>query len=80
LLTAATGTLLLWRKAGAYPDTTKKLFLGLHNWEIVAKYVGVVLAVALITMTVTGVIMSLRSWRKVSGTGRARSSRQRNGS
>ena len=42
LITAITGTVLLWRKDGIYDGETKGLLLGLHNWEIGAKYVGVI--------------------------------------
>lgn len=64
LLTAVTGILLLWRKAGVYGTETKNLLLGFHNWEIAAKYVGVILALGLIMMTVTGLSMLIKSWKR----------------
>ena len=54
LITAFTGMALLWRKAGVYGPDTKSFLIGLHNWEIAAKYIGVILAAGLIFMVVTG--------------------------
>ena len=48
------GHYLLWRKAGVYGPDTKSFLIGLHNWEIAAKYIGVILAAGLIFMVVTG--------------------------
>jgi len=64
LITALTGIALLWRKAGVYGSETKGLLLGLHNWEIAAKYVGLILALGLLFMTVTGLIIAIRTARK----------------
>ena len=55
LLTATSGAVLLFRKAGLYEYRVEDALLGLHNWEIVAHYVGLVLAAGLITIVVTGV-------------------------
>lgn len=59
LLTAITGIALLWRKAEVYGSDVKGLLIGLHNWELAAKYVGVILAAGLIYMAVTGLLMIL---------------------
>lgn len=64
LLTAVTGILLLWRKAGVYGPETKKLLLGFHNWEIGAKYIGVILALGLLLMTITGLALLIQSRKK----------------
>ena len=64
LLTAFTGIALLWRKDGVYSGDVKGVLLGLHNWEIAAKYVGVILATGLICMVVTGLIMLLGLLKK----------------
>ena len=60
LLTALTGVLLLFRKDDLYSSETKSFFIGLHNWEIAAKYIGVVLAVGLITMAITGFCIAVK--------------------
>jgi uncharacterized iron-regulated membrane protein len=60
VLTALTGLVLLWRKSNLYEKETKELLLGLHNWELAAKYVGAALAAALLLMTLTGIRMSVR--------------------
>jgi uncharacterized iron-regulated membrane protein len=57
LLTAITGIALLWRKAEIYGSDIKGVLIGLHNWEIAAKYIGVILAAGLIYMAVTGLLM-----------------------
>ncbi|MBT7068003.1 MAG: hypothetical protein HN919_17020 [Verrucomicrobia bacterium] len=60
LITALTGIALLWRKADVYGAETKGILIGLHNWEIAAKYIGVILAAGLICMVVTGLFMFIR--------------------
>jgi len=64
LITAVCGTALLWRKADLYGKATKERLLELHNWEIVAKYVGTALGLALIFMVVSGIKMLLGSGGK----------------
>ena len=54
ILTAVTGIILLWRKDDLYSASTKGTLLGLHNWEGLAPYIGVVLAAGLLFMTCTG--------------------------
>ena len=60
LITALTGIALLWRKAGIYGGESQRLILGLHNWEIAARYVGAILAGGLIFMAVTGLVIAVR--------------------
>ena len=59
VITAVTGILLLWRKTGYLGDKIKPV-LGIHNWEIVANYVGVILAGGLLVMTLTGVVLAVQ--------------------
>jgi len=69
LLTAVAGALLLLRRTGLYGFGARDVILGLHNWEIIAGYIGVVLALALAFMAVTGFLiflkMKLRRKKKV---------------
>ena len=60
LITPITGIILLFRKTGLYGDETQKLLLGIHNWEIAANYVGVMLALALIFVVATGLAMFIQ--------------------
>ena len=60
LLLSVTGLVLLGRKDNLYSQQTKRLLVGLHTWEIVAKYSGSILALSVLTMVVTGLIMSLQ--------------------
>jgi uncharacterized iron-regulated membrane protein len=64
ILTAATGIVLLWRKAGIYGKETKDLLLGIHNWEIGAGYIGIILALGLSCMAVTGLIILIQTQRR----------------
>jgi len=64
LLTSLTGILLLWRKDDVYGKEVKDLLIGLHNWEIGMKYIGVILALGLILVTITGLMLALESYRK----------------
>ncbi len=64
LIAAVTGIALLWRKSGIYEKETTGFLVGLHTWEIVAQYIGVIFSAALICMTVTGLIMLVRSAKK----------------
>ncbi len=60
LLTSLTGIMLLFRKDDLYSGEAKSFLIGLHNWEIAAKYVGVVLAAGLITMIITGFFIAMQ--------------------
>jgi len=64
LLTSLTGILLLWRKDDVYGKEVKDLLIGLHNWEIGMKYIGVILALGLMLVTITGLMLALQSYRK----------------
>ncbi len=60
LLVSATGLTLLGRKDNLYGQETKKLLIGLHTWEIAAKYSGSILAMGLITMVTTGLVLTVQ--------------------
>lgn len=64
LLTSVTGIALLWRKDDLYSKETKKLLIGLHNWEFGAKYIGSILAIGLITIVISGLILAYRTKSK----------------
>ncbi len=64
IITAVTGAVLLWRKAGVYSSETKGSLLGWHNWEGAAKYLGVILAVLLLAMTLTGLLLAIKSMKR----------------
>ena len=50
---------LFWRKEGLYTERVKEFLVALHTWEIAAKYVGIILAVALVVMSVSGLMLVL---------------------
>ncbi len=60
LITPITGIILLFRKTDLYGKETKEFLLSLHNWEIAANYVGIILAAGLIFIVSTGLIMFIR--------------------
>ena len=64
LITALTGMALLWRKAGVYGPDIKNFLIGIHNWEIAARYIGVILAAGLIFMVVTGSLIFIKLIRR----------------
>jgi uncharacterized iron-regulated membrane protein len=64
ILTAVTGMVLLWRKTGVYGKETKEFLLGIHNWEIGAEYVGIILSLGLFCMAVTGFIILIQTHRR----------------
>lgn len=57
LLSALSGGFLLFRKAKLYDKDLKELVVSLHTWEIVAPYVGLVLALGLLIVTISGIIL-----------------------
>ncbi len=61
ILSSLTGIALFFRKDDLYSKDTKNLLLGLHNWEIVTKYVGIILALALLFISVTGIMIFLKN-------------------
>lgn len=63
LLTAVIGSLLLFRNTQILSNRTFVILIGIHNWEIVAHYVGVILAVAIIFMSISGIILFVQFMR-----------------
>ena len=57
LFVSVTGILLLFRKTGFYPKSTKSTLVSLHTWEVIMPYVGMILGFALIFITITGMIL-----------------------
>ena len=64
IITGTTGAILLWRTTGRYGHEVHERLIGLHNWEGVGQFVGVILAAGLLTMTVTGVTLRVQMWRR----------------
>lgn len=64
LLTSLTGIILLFRGDGLYSKEMKDLLIGLHNWEYGAKYIGVVLGIGLIVVTISGMALFLKTRRR----------------
>ncbi len=60
ILTATTGIVLLWRKTELYGPEVKDTLLGLHDWEGLAPYIGVILAGGLLFMSCTGLALLRR--------------------
>jgi len=57
LFLSVTGIILLFRKTGLYPKSTKSTLVSLHTWEVIMPYIGMVLGLALIFITITGMII-----------------------
>ena len=64
LLTASTGMILLWRNAELYGPKVMHSLLGLHNWEGLAPYIGMVLASGLLFMACTGLAIMAATYRR----------------
>ena len=62
LLTSFTGIALLFRKDDLYSKEIKNMLIGFHNWEVGAKYIGIVLAFGLIFMSISGLILAYKSF------------------
>ena len=62
IVTAVCGLLLLYRKTGLYEreGEFRESIEHLHNYEIVAPYVGTLLSVLMIAVAVTGVAILLQ--------------------
>lgn len=63
ILTALTGIALFFRKDDFYGKEIKGLLIGLHNWESGAKYIGIVLALGLISICVSGLMLFFKTKR-----------------
>lgn len=57
LLSASSGCILLFRKTGLYSKEIKSFFVGLHTWEILMPYIGGVVGIGLLAMTISGIIL-----------------------
>lgn len=64
ILTSLTGIALLFRKDGLYSGEMKSFLIGIHNWELGAKYIGAILALALIFVSISGFMIGLKSRKK----------------
>ena len=58
ILVGITAIPLFWRNDDVYSSSTKRFLVSLHTWEIAAKYVGVIMALSLISLSVSGLIMA----------------------
>lgn len=61
ILTSLTGIALLFRKSDMYGKPIKELMIGLHNWEIVAPYIGAILGFALLALTISGLLIFFKT-------------------
>ncbi|MCI5218590.1 MAG: PepSY domain-containing protein [Candidatus Electrothrix sp. LOE2] len=57
LLLAASGSALLFRKAGVYSKDTKEFLVSIHTWEIIAPYIGMIAGLGLLAVVITGIII-----------------------
>ena len=57
LFAACSGAFLLFRKTKLYDKEIKELAVSLHTWEIIAPYIGLILALGLLAVTVSGMIL-----------------------
>jgi uncharacterized iron-regulated membrane protein len=57
ILFALSGSALLFRKAGVYSKEIKSFFVSIHTWEIAALYIGMIGALGLLTVVITGIII-----------------------
>lgn len=57
LFAACSGAFLLFRKAELYSKEAKELAVALHTWEIIAPYIGMILALGLLSVTISGIIL-----------------------
>lgn len=64
LLSSLTGISLLFRNDEIYSKETKSLLIGLHNWEYGAKYIGAILGIGLIAVTISGIVLFIRTRKR----------------
>lgn len=61
IITSLTGIALLFRKNKIYSKEVKELLIGFHNWELATNYLGAVLGLGLLIVTVTGILLFLKT-------------------
>lgn len=68
VLAGLTALPLFFRDNGFYPKSIKYLLISIHNWEIALNYSGLLLALALFLMSLTGILMTfqkvMNAWAK----------------
>jgi uncharacterized iron-regulated membrane protein len=57
IILAISGCMLLFRKTGIYGEDTKSFLVSLHTWEIIASYIGLVIGLGLLVISITGIIL-----------------------
>lgn len=60
MVASLTAIPLFFRETGLYSDDVTKTLVFTHTWEGAVKYAGILMALALIFMSCTGVVMTLR--------------------
>ena len=61
IVASLTAIPLFWRNDEIFPESTRKLLLAIHTWEIGARYIGTILALVLIALSITGLILASRN-------------------
>ncbi len=72
LITPITGIILLFRKTDLYGKETKEFLLSIHNWDIAANYVGIILAAGPATLVIIIVCQASKVYSGSSRPPRAR--------
>ena len=60
ILSSLTAIPLFFRKDDLYSKEIKGILLGIHNWEGGFKYIGIILALALLIMSISGLVLTLK--------------------
>jgi len=57
VILAISGSILLFRKTEIYGKDTKSFLVSLHTWELLASYIGLVVGLGLLVISITGIIL-----------------------
>lgn len=57
ILASISGIFLLFRKTELYSKDTKSFLIQIHTWELIAPYIGIVLGLGLLFLSVSGLYM-----------------------
>ncbi|MBT3280947.1 MAG: hypothetical protein HOF69_06555 [Campylobacteraceae bacterium] len=64
IILSISGIILLFRKTELYGKETKSFLVSLHTWEIIMPYLGIILGLGLLFMSLSGIYMYFKSNKK----------------
>lgn len=64
IILSISGITLLFRKTEIYSRETKSFLVSLHTWEIIMPYIGMILGLGVLFMSISGMYMYFKTKKR----------------